>query len=364
MRVLHVIPCVGPARGGPSMVIRTITKAQAEAGLEVHVATTDDDGPGRLDVPGGNPLLDQNVTYWIFRRQTRFYTFSFPLTSWLHRHIHEYDLVHIHALFSHACLAASVLAKRAGVPYIIRPLGTLNQWGMHNRRRWLKRLSFRLIESRMLRNAAGVHYTSEQEEREARLLRFPHAGFIIPNPVEVSQEVPHETFRSIHNLGDRPVVLFLSRLDPRKGIDLLLGAFDRVRTHCQNATLVIPGDGDPAFVRNLKQEAESLGLGAAVLWLGFVEGQRKRALLCEADVFVLPSYSENFGVSVVEALGAGLPVIVSDQVGLHRDIEKAHAGLIVPCRVDSLEAALVPLLTDHAMLRQLGATASMLSSRS
>src|ERR1700719_607660 len=161
MRVLHVIPSIGPARGGPSVVMRTMARSQAACGLEVHVATTDDNGRGRLTAESS--FVEERVTYWIFRRQTRFYTFSLPLTMWLWQHARDYDVIHIHALFSYPSIAAAFLAKLAHVPYLVRPLGVLNSWGMHHRRPWLKGLSFRLIESRVLRNAAGVQYTSAQE---------------------------------------------------------------------------------------------------------------------------------------------------------------------------------------------------------
>src|SRR5262249_32671167 len=154
-------PSVGPQRGGPSVMMRTIARGLSQTGLEVHVATTDDNGPNRLNVPLGVPQREDSATFWYFPRQTRFYTFSWPLTRWLAKHIEDFDLVHIHALFSYAALPAALLARRAGVPYIVRPLGTLNRWGMQNRRRWLKKLSFRLIESHIVAGAAGVHYTCE-----------------------------------------------------------------------------------------------------------------------------------------------------------------------------------------------------------
>src|SRR5215469_217760 len=100
---------------------------QAERGIRVHVATTDDNGPGRQRVQG-SPITHRNVTYWIFPRQTPFYLFSFPLTRWLWKHIAAYDVVHIHTLFSYASVAAALCARLARVPYIVRPLGTLNEW--------------------------------------------------------------------------------------------------------------------------------------------------------------------------------------------------------------------------------------------
>jgi len=163
MKILHVIPSVGPLRGGPSGMIRTLTRELVKAGITVDVATTDDNGPTRLDVVLEHPVIDEGVTYRYFRRQTRFYSFSWPLTRWLNEHVVDYDLVHIHALFSYPSISAAFWAQRYRIPYIVRPLGVLTRWGMRNRRPWLKRGSFKFIESRILSGAAAVHYTSEQE---------------------------------------------------------------------------------------------------------------------------------------------------------------------------------------------------------
>jgi glycosyltransferase involved in cell wall biosynthesis len=329
-------------------VIHTMARYQADRGIEVHVATTDDNGTERIHTGGHFPLFENAVTYWIFRRQTRFYTFSFPLTRWLWKHSADYDLIHIHALFSYPAIAAAFCARWASVPYVVRPLGTLNRWGMRHRRRWLKSLSFRFIESRILRRAAVVQYTSEQEAVEAKLLDARHQAIVIPNPVELlGPERTRGTFRTRYPaLAGKTVLLFLSRLDPKKGLDLLLPALSVARDQNPEVALVIAGDGDPAFVAGLKKQAEQLGLEKCVLWVGFLRANEKRAALADSDVYVLPSYSENFGVAVVEAMGAGIPVIVSDQVGIHREIAKAGAGLVAECRVEALAAALTQVLGD------------------
>lgn len=343
LRVLHVIPSMGPNRGGPSFVIRTLAAGQAAQGLEIHVASTDDDGPGRRILPVSIPFTEGGVTYWMFPWQTRFYLYSFPLTRWLWRHVKEYDVVHIHALFSYPVVAAALAAARAGVPYIVRPLGTLNTWGMRNRRRWIKKWSYRLIERRILRAAAATQYTCEQEFEEARCLGVPENGIVVPNPVDVC-EGPGLHRGSTQRTA--PVLLFLSRLDEKKGLDLLLPAFARIKTTEPDATLLIAGDGPGAFVESLKVRSRELGIENAVVWAGFLQGAEKNAAFARADFYILPSYSENFGVAVVEAMGAGLPVIVSDQVGLHREVSEGGAGLVHQCTVDSLEAALRRMLGD------------------
>lgn len=346
-KILHVIPSVGPQRGGPSVMMRTMARALSQAGMEVHVATTDDNGRDRLRVRHGVPQHEDGATFWYFPRQTLFYTFSWPLTCWLSQHVHEFDLVHIHALFSYAALPAALLAHRAGVPYIVRPLGTLNRWGIENRRPWLKKLSFRVLESRILKHAAGIHYTSEQELVEAGELGVTANPLIIPNAVELPAR---EARTQCH---DRRVILFLSRFDRKKGLDLLFEAFARVRNECSDVVLVLAGTGDPEWVAGLKDTAERLGIASDVIWAGFLTGEDKWAALSDADVFVLPSYSENFGISLVEALASGCPVVLSDQVGIHREISRAKAGLVTPCRVEELARAILSVLSDADLRRRM-----------
>jgi glycosyltransferase involved in cell wall biosynthesis len=273
------------------------------------VATTDDNGPRRLDVPWGVPVVEHGVTYWYFPRQTRLYSFSWPLGAWLAKHVADFDLLHIHALFSYASLPAAFWAHRLGVPYVVRPLGTLNEWGMQNRRPRLKRLSFSMLESRIIRHAALMHYTSDRERIEAESLRVAAPAAVIPNPLPESNasQCTGRLRARFPQLRGRPIVLFLSRIDQKKGLDLLLAAFAAVRRQVPDAVLVVAGDGPSGLVDRLRADVASLGIAADVLWAGFLAGDDKDAALADADVFVLRSRSENFGIAVAEAMAAGLP---------------------------------------------------------
>jgi glycosyltransferase involved in cell wall biosynthesis len=357
MRVLHVIPSVAEMRGGPSFMVRTLAAGLAEVGVAADIATTDDNGGGRSGVELGVPVAGDGFTSWYFPRQSRFYTVSLPLGQWLTQRSGDYDLVHIHALFSYSSAAAAFAARRSGTPYIVRPLGTLNRWGMRNRRPRLKELSFRWVESRILKNAALVHFTSEQEREEAAELGVNGASAIIPNPVRIADEdcSMRGAFRARYpELRDKAVVLFLSRFDRKKGLDLLVPAFVRARRQFPGCALVLAGDGDPALVSELKTEIGRLGAANDVVWAGFLSGDEKRAALADADLFVLPSYSENFGIAAVEAMNAGVAVIVSDQTGIHREIVQAGAGVSVPCEVDALAGAMGWLLADAGRRGEMG----------
>ena len=328
----------------------------------MDVATTEEVSEQQVDQNGGRVLY--------FRRQSEFYKVSFPLSGWLSRHIRDYDLVHIHALFSYSSYAAARLAAKNGVPFIVRPLGVFNRWGMQNRRRLLKQFSFRFIEQRILRNAAAIHYTSQQERVEAEEAGVRKESVVIPLGVDLSgfRELPGpETFyEKFPEARGREIILFLSRLDPKKGLDLLLRAFatderrqgtddgretteDGLRSSVAGGLgplLVIAGDGENQFVGDLRRLAGELGIAGEILWTGFLAGTDKLSALAAASLFVLPSYSENFGIALVEAMAAGLPCVMSDQVGIAVDVKEFDAGVVVPCEVEPLASAMQRLIDD------------------
>jgi glycosyltransferase involved in cell wall biosynthesis len=227
----------------------------------------------------------------------------------------------------------------------------------------MKQLSFRLIESRILRHASFVHYTSEQERCEAASLGVTSRAEIIPNPVRADTETPSGIFRAKHpELRDREIILFLSRFDRKKGLDILLPAFAKVRERFPTAALVLAGSGDAQLIAALHAQAHALGIGRDIVWTGFLEGADKQAAFTDANVFVLSSYSENFGIAVVEALGAGCPVVVSDQVAVHAQIADANAGIVVPCDAAKLADALCRMLADPAARARMGVNARRLAS--
>jgi glycosyltransferase involved in cell wall biosynthesis len=354
MKILHVIPSVGPLRGGPSFAMRAIASGLAGRGVDIHVATTDDNGPGRkLDVQLGRPLEENGATFWYFPRQTSFYICSLPFTEWLWRHASDYALIHIHALFSYCSNVAAFIAKRKGIPYVIRPLGVLNRWGMENRRPILKRMSFAMVERPLLRSAALIHYTAEQERIEAAECGFTEHPMIIPNPVDVVNAAAGEPQPGLRDrypeLQGKRIVLFLSRIDRKKGLDLLMPAFHGLLTDFPDAALVIAGEGDATLVAALRKQSRELGIEQAVFWPGFLTGGAKRDAFRDAEVFVLPSYSENFGIAVIEAMAAGVPVVITDQVGIFREVAEGEAGLVTTTEVEPLRGALARLLSDNEL---------------
>ena len=348
MKVLHVIPSVSPKRGGPSQTIRLMGRGLMQAGVEVHVATTDDDGSGRASCALNEPLCLPDGTFWHFSRELRSYTVSRPLCLWLGQHVQDFDLIHIHSLFSYPTTVTAHWARRRGVPYVVRPLGSLTLRGIRRRHRWLKRLSVEAVERRILRGATWVHFATELEREDAGWLKMSTPSRVIPNPVIAPP-------RHLRESRAGQTILFLSRLDPIKGLDLLLPAFAHACHRLPAARLIVAGTGESEFVTRLRAMADSLPNRNQVEWAGFVDGPRKEQLFQRADLFVLPSYSESFGMAAAEAMSHGLPILASDKVGISPLIRSYAAGCTVPCRTEEIEEALVALLQNPSRLREMGA---------
>lgn len=291
------------------------------------------------------PLDGQCVRY--FPRQSLAYTVSQPLAGWLARNVRNYDLVHTHGLFSFPPVVAARHARRAGVPCVMAPHGVLDSWGIKNKSTLIKTTSIRFVEGPLLRAAAAVHFMSELEASRASELGLSLRPAVLPLGFEfdtASDEDPPPA-DGADLRGAKPIILYLSRIHPVKRLDVLLRAFAGLRGR-DAIELAIAGDGEPSLVASLKSLSSELGLESQVRWLGFASGGRKRWLFSNATVFVLPSASENFGVAIVEAMHAGVPVVVTRGAGLAKLVETTRAGLVTDESVEGLRSALEQLLAD------------------
>ena len=350
LRALHVIGSISPARGGPSVAVRNVIEALRRRGIAADIATTDDDGPARrapVDLASFVELHGQRVRY--FPRQTSFYAVSIPLLRWLIAHVRDYDVVHTHGLYTFAPIAAAMVARAAGVPYVMRPAGMLDRWGLKHRRRWVKSLSIRLVEGPLLGRAARVHFVSEHEHAQAKELGLNIRPLLLPLGLDLQSVGRAPKASTTHG-----TVLYLSRIDRMKGVEALIEAFALLVPQRAGVRLVIAGDGPDDLVTQLKQLAAARGLADRVRWPGFVQGAEKAALLAAADVFVLPSRSENFGVAVAEAMAAGLPVVVTDGIGMSGLVARTSSGIVTDGSAGALAEAIDRLLADPALCARMG----------
>ena len=281
---------------------------------------------------------------------------------WIFGHVRDYDLVHIHALFSFTSVVTAWAARRAGVPYVVRPLGTINRYGVEQRRPWLKRLSLKLIEGPILRHAAAVHFTAEAERVEAVSLGIPMRSVVIPLGIEPAPQGDASVFLArFPELKNFRLLLFLSRLDPIKNVEGLLRGFKLCSTALPDARLVIAGTGEVDYVAGLKKLADTLGLTERVVWPGYVEGEQKADAFAAAHVFVLSSFSESFGIAAAEALMAGLPCVLGKGVALAEEVAEAGAGLVTSPEPEEIARALQAVLADDNRCAEMGRRAAVLA---
>jgi glycosyltransferase involved in cell wall biosynthesis len=368
MRVLHVIPSLSPTSGGPSFALPAMARSLQPHDVSIIAATTDDDGPGRhLNcVSHGVETPQDGWSAMYFPKQTEFYKVSLPLSSWLRAHVAEFDVVHIHAVFSFASLVAGHAAAARGVPYIVRPLGVLNRWGMQNRRKLVKALSFRLLDLPLLKKAAAMHYTSRMEMEDAARFGLTNLQRVIPIGIDLApfDSLPPRSVFSAHfpETAATRNLLFLSRIDVKKGLDLLINAFAKISPSQTNTRLIICGDGDPALIGKLKTMATAGGVADRITWAGQVTGELRLAAFSAAELFVLPSHSENFGIALLEAMAAGLPCISTDQVALAVEAAGLGAVCAVACEKSALSEAMRSLLGDAGECARLAKAAKEIAT--
>lgn len=348
LRILNVIGSLAANYGGPSAALPEMAAALVGRGHEVEVMTTN-----RGDsVRGGSSVIRDGCKTTFYDAPLRgMYAFSPALAHALRTRLSEFDIVHLHSLYLFHTAAAAHYARRIGVPYIIRPHGTLDRYH-RQRHRVRKGLYDCLIESRNLARASGIHYMSEAERDQAQEAGIDTPGYVVPHGVVVPELGDQ--------VRDRNLVLFLGRLAEKKGLLLLLDAFARVRVRRPSVHLVVAGPDDGMRGAVLTRVAD-LGLTRWVDVRPSVHGEAKWRLLASAAVFVLPSAAENFGVSVVEAMAAGTPVVVSREVGVADRVARAQAGLVVPRNAVSLADAIVRILDAPAWADALGTAGRQLA---
>ena len=333
MRVLHLIHSLNPALGGTTEALRQTVLADGghpRHGQLRHQVMT-------LDSPSAPWLADFPAPVHALGPTGRF-GWTPRLLPWLKQHGREHDAWVVHGLWQYSGLAARQAALGLAVPYFVVPHGMLDPWfkRQYSFKHLKKWLYWPWAEYRVLRDARAVLFTSEEEASAAAtsfwLYRARSAVVGLGLALDdIAQHSTAETFLQAHPaLRGSRLVLFLGRLHPKKGCDLLLQAFARLAADDPSLRLVMAGPDVMAGDSGLHHLAARLGIADQVLWTGLLQGPLKWSALRAAEVFVLPSHQENFGMAVVEALACGLPVIVSNRVNIWREIVADGAGWAGP----------------------------------
>jgi glycosyltransferase involved in cell wall biosynthesis len=341
VKVLHVAPSVARAYGGPTYSLAGYARAASDQGAEIAVAAP-------APTLGDKWLAEMvpEAAVYAFRTYGRgAFLASTDLQSWLRRNAERYDVVHVHGLLNPVSSLAARMCVRRGWPVIVRPFGTLSRYTYAHRRGTLKQLYRWLLDRPNLERVSAVHFTTDVERVESawQKIDWGTRACVIPPP----------WLDGPANGGPRPAandtqtVLFLSRLHPVKRVELLLDAWPEIHRQRPAARLVIAGEGEPKYVAKLR--ARATALGDSVAFVGYVEGADKRALLQNAQIFVLPSLHENFGIAVLEALAGGLPVVISPEVQLSAFVSEHSLGIVTGVSSDALTASIVGALEDRVL---------------
>jgi glycosyltransferase involved in cell wall biosynthesis len=349
VRILHVTGSLDPRQGDPSVVVARTCSALVARGHRVALLTT---GPGR-------PVEATVDGVTLVRRRLlppRGWATSPGLGRWLRRRVGQFDVVHVHGLHQFHSWWAARCCRRAHVPYVVSPHGTLDH----------RQLSRRRAQGGTLRAAAAVHYASAAErERATRQLGPAPAAFAVPPGVDrppVRRLAGDGGLAARHpELAGRTLVCFLGRLTASNRLDLLLEAFAEVAAAEDGAHLAVAGPDDDGLGAGLRARVARLGLDARVSFLGLVTGLAKAALLGRSRVLVLAPEEDGFGVAVAEAMAAAIPVVVSGAVALHREVAAAGAGLVVPLDPRPLAAALLRFVADAELAARCGANGRALA---
>ena len=357
MRILHVVPTYLPAvrYGGPIVSVHGLCKALARRGHEVHVFTTNVDGPGESPVSLSAPVdLDGvNVRYYPVPALRRIY-WSPRLGKALHRDLAGFDVVHAHSVFLWPTRAAAQAALNRNVPYVLSPRGMLVQELVRRKSKWAKQAWIQVFEARNIENASAIHVTSQVEADELRKFGFVlPAVCVVPNGVDLPgiDEPEGAAAAEIRDLASQsPYVLFLGRINWKKGLDRLVEALALI----PDVRLVIAGNDDEGYRTTVDASATRAGVAERIAYAGPVYGAEKQLLLQRACAVVVPSYSENFGNVVLEAMAAGCPVVTTREVGASSIVLENRAGLVVDGNPGSIANAISALLSDTGSAAAMG----------
>lgn len=348
MRILQVASFYGPsyAFGGPVVAAEGLSRALLDRGHEVTVCCTNQKTLSEdLDVPTGTPVdRDGAVVFYERVGALRYWGYSPELRKRVEKESQSHDIILSHFHYQYASVAASAIGRRSKKPYVVFTHGTLNKHGMRAKSSWLKRSYFELMERANFDGALFVAFHSQEEIRSSLVAGTPA---VVPLGVAVRPArtaAAKAAARSANpDLGDRFAFAFVGRLAGEKGLDGLITAFARVAATADVHLLLVGGDhgGDS---EHLRAAVDQLAIGSRVTFTGSVSPERRDELLAASDAFVMPSRSEGLSLATLEAMSAGLPVVVTDRIGLWPEIAESGCGLVVPFGSAELDAALHALV--------------------
>jgi glycosyltransferase involved in cell wall biosynthesis len=320
LKTLQICAAYKPAfiYGGPTMSVSMLAENLVKAGVDTEVYATTANGKAELPVMPGERVVVDGVPVTYFKRITKDHSHYSPaLFKQLRGEAKSFDLIHIHAWWNLVSIFSCLIALKNKVPVLLSARGTLSPYSFQNKNIGVKWALHHLLGKTLLKKC-HIHATSKREADAISKLFKPKSITVLPNFVKLPEEQNFAT----GELSRVFKLLFFSRIEEKKGLDLLIKALPAVTVPYK---LTVAGDGDPDYVNSLKKLASENGLEDKIDWIGF-QHENKFDLLFAHDLFVLPSYDENFGNAVIESLSVGTAVLISEEVGLEDYVNVNNLG--------------------------------------
>lgn len=353
MKVLVVTPSVGDIYGGPSKSVIELTESLGQSNITIDLATTNANGDKLLDVPLQQWIEKGGYRIQYFPHITG-YCFSWSLTSWLFNNISAYDLVHTHGLFTYPVLSAYWVCQINKIPYVVTPRGMLEPWALAYKTR-KKKPYFYLLEQPALQKASTIHLLASSEAENVKKLNLKPPFVLIPNGIRKqdfeSASSPEIFYQYYPHLRHKKLIIFLGRIDPKKGLDLLAPAFAKAHRLFTDTHLVIAGPDNIGFMPIAQQYFQKAGCDDAVTFTGILTGEMKYSALVASSIYVAPSYSEGFSMSVLEGMASGLPCVITTGCNFP---ESSNVAKIVDIDCQAISDALIDLLANPEEARNMG----------
>ena len=328
MNILHIVSSVNPAGGGPIESIKQLGKSMESAGHRVEIAS--------LDAPDAVFLKQSPLPVHPLGPTMLGYGFSVRFIPWLRANHRRFDAVIVNGIWQFHSFGTWRALRNSSTPYVLFTHGMLDPWfkkqyPLKHLKKWIY---WPWADYRVLRDAQAVLFTCEEERLQARssfwLYRCNEVvvSFGTAKPQGDPELELQECFTRYPELRGKKLALFMGRIHPKKGCDLLIEAFAKVLAQRPDWQLVIAGPDQLGWQEELNYRAAQLGVGQRITWTGMIGGAMKWGALRAAEVFVLPSHQENFGIAVAEALAVGAPALISNKVNIWREIESDRAGIV------------------------------------
>ena len=361
MRIVHVIQTLSPKFGGPATVLKSIAKEQSRIGHQVTILTTNLDYPRGILTSNRHDMINGSLAkVRYFSSEIPFAFFSKNLALSLQQMFPRIDILHSWCLYRFPQAYACYFARKKGLPYIVRPCGSLEPFLFRQSAVSLplKRIYEWLIEWPNLHKASAINCVTQQEANNLPKFIPANKVFVLGNGIdwEMFEHLPERgLFRKRFAIKDKiPLILFLGRLNFKKGHDLLVLSLVHVLEQIPNAHLAIVGPDNEGYGAKVRQWCKEQNVTDKVLFTGHLDPGEVQQAYVDANVFVLPSYTENFGMAVLEAMACGCPVVVSDQVNIWREIQQEGAGLVVSLDPSHIAKAICQVLLDHEIAEKMG----------